>query len=171
MKCSYCNIEMEKRRATEEQPYFYRLSGLDDLALVGIDVYTCPKCHAEAPIIPRVAQLHSAVADGLIRQPRMLKGSEIRFLRKHAGLPAREFAKLVGVSAEHLSRIENGHTESLGKPTDRLVRALTLTAKGGREARTTLLSIADGLKKGTKGGKREHASYALRRQGWRRQSA
>jgi transcriptional regulator with XRE-family HTH domain len=129
MKCSYCNIEMEKRRATEEQPYFYGLSGLDDLALVGIDVYTCPKCHAE------------------------------------------EFAKLVGVSAEHLSRIENGHTESLGKPTDRLVRALTLTAKDGREARTTLLSIADGLKKGTKRGKREHASYALRRQGWRRQSA
>jgi transcriptional regulator with XRE-family HTH domain len=101
----------------------------------------------------------------------MLKGSEIRFLRKHAGLPAREFAKLVGVSAEHLSRIENGHTDSLGKPTDRLVRALTLTAKDGREARTTLLSIADGLKKGTKGGKREHPSYALRRQGWQRQSA
>jgi transcriptional regulator with XRE-family HTH domain len=169
MKCSYCKIEMTKRRATEAHPYEYKLSGLKHDVLVGIDVFTCPKCHAEAPIIPRAAELQTCIAAGLARKPGLLKGDEIRFLRKYAGLPAQSFARLIRVSPAHLSRIENGHTESLGKSTDMLVRTLTLTAKeGGPEARNTLLGIADDLAKQEKSKKvkLEQFPYTLGSNGW-----
>jgi len=145
MKCDYCKIQMEKRRATEEHPYNYKRSGLDNLLLSGIDVYRCSKCSLESPVIPKVAQLYNVLADDITRKPQLLRGDEIRFLRKHAGLPAQTFARLLGVSAEHLSRIENGHTKGFGKNTDRLIRAFTLTAKEGQDARRTLLEIADAL--------------------------
>jgi transcriptional regulator with XRE-family HTH domain len=171
MKCNYCKIEMEKRHASDEHPYIYKQSGLNNLILTGISVYTCSACHSEAPVIPQVSRLYEVLAEGIIRQNRLLRGDEIRFLRKHAGLPAAKFARLIGVTAEHLSRVENGHTKSFGKGTDRLVRAFTLTAKEGREARETLLRIADDLAEAgkPKKGKVADASYALRpKQGWQR---
>jgi transcriptional regulator with XRE-family HTH domain len=168
MKCSYCKVEMGKRRATDARPYVYKLSGLENEHLVGIEVFTCPRCGIETPVIPRVAQLHNVIADGIVRQSTMLGGDQIRFLRKHAGLPAQKFARLIGISPEHLSRIERGHTANLGKPTDRLVRALTLTATEGPAARAMLLSIADELAQGKKGEATQ--TYKLRRQGWRRQA-
>ncbi len=168
MQCSYCKIEMERRHATAESPYFYKLSGLKNEMLTGIDVYTCPKCHVETPIIPKAAQLQACIADGLVRKSGLLKGDEVRFLRKYAGLPAQSFARLIRVSPEHLSRIENGHTENLGKPTDMLIRALTLTAKqGGAEARNKLLSIANdlALPRSPKHARRENVCV-LRPKGW-----
>lgn len=171
MKCSYCKVEMQKRRATPEHPYLYKLSGLDDELLSGIDVFTCPQCHVEAPIIPQPAQLQACIADKLVRKSGLLKGKEIRFLRKYAGLPAQSFARLIRVTPEHLSRIENGHTEALGKPTDMLVRALTLTAKqGGAEARSKLLTIADNLAEESGAGSMHENVYVLhRRKGWESQ--
>lgn len=150
MKCNYCKTEMDKRIATRERPYHYKNSGLRSLFLEGIEVYTCPKCHGETPIIPRMTDLFSVVADGIIRKPHALRGDEIRFLRKHAGLPAHKFAHLIGVTPSHLSRVENGHTKALGKGTDRLVRTLALQVRDGADARTTLLRIADDLERAAK---------------------
>ena len=169
MKCNYCNIEMAKRNASDDHPYVYRQSGLDNLVLTGITVYTCPKGHPETPVIPKVLRLYEVLAENIVRQGRLLWGDEIRFLRKHAGLPAAKFARLIGVTAEHLSRVENGHTKHFGKGTDRLVRAFTLTAKEGRDARETLIDIADDLAEPGKPEKagRDDAIYALRpKQGW-----
>jgi DNA-binding transcriptional regulator YiaG len=171
MKCSYCKIEMKKRHASDKHPYIYRQSGLKSLVLTGISVYECPTCHFEAPVIPQISRLYEKLAEGIVRQNRLLRGDEIRFLRKHAGLPAARFARLIGVTAEHLSRVENGHTKSFGRGTDRLVRAFTLTAKEGRAARETLLRIAAELADAgkPKKGKVADASYALRpKQGWQR---
>jgi transcriptional regulator with XRE-family HTH domain len=172
MNCSYCKVEMEKRHATREQPYCYRQSGLRELFLHGIDVYLCPKCNVEVPVIPRVAQLYATLADGIVKRTRLLRGDEIRFLRKHAGLPAQDFAQLIGVTPEHLSRVENGHTKSFGKNTDRLVRAFTLTAKKGPEARKILLALAasfDAKKSGRKRGEIIDRFYSLDSHGgWKR---
>jgi transcriptional regulator with XRE-family HTH domain len=154
MKCNYCKGEMERRLATEERPYSYKHSGLDGLLLYGIEIYSCAKCQGETPIIPRVTELYAVVADGIIRKGSALTGNEIRFLRKHAGLPAQKFAHLIGVTPEHLSRVENGHTKTLGKGTDRLVRALALMVKDGADARGTLLEIADDLERAAKSGKK-----------------
>ncbi len=123
----------------------YALSGLKNVGLVNIIVHRCPTCGFEAPIIPRVGELHRVIALDLVKQPRPLRGEEIRFLRKYTGLPARQFARLLGVTAPHLSRIENGHTQSFGASTDRLIRAIILTATDGKDARDILLKIADEL--------------------------
>ena len=109
------------------------------------------------------------IAFGLIKRPRRLSGSEVRFLRKHAGLPARQFARLLGVTPEHLSRVENGHTQAFGKPTDRLIRAITLTAVDGPKARELLLDIAGEMGKPPASGTRQRTSlvYRLEKTTWR----
>jgi DNA-binding transcriptional regulator YiaG len=173
MACSYCKVEMRKRHATPKHPYLYKLSGLKNELLTGIDVFTCPKCNVEMPVIPHAAQLQDCIAEKLALKPKSLAGDEIRFLRKYAGLPAQSFARLIGVRPEHLSRIENGHTKNLGKPTDMLIRALTLTAKqGGAEARTKLLTIADDLADESGAGSQQESVYVLRRRkGWKSEDA
>jgi transcriptional regulator with XRE-family HTH domain len=93
--------------------------------------------------------LHQELARALARKPSFLSGEEIRFLRKHAGFPAQQFAALLGVSPEHLSRVENGHTSTLGSSTDRLARAIATIATNGEEARRILLRIADQVGKVT----------------------
>jgi DNA-binding transcriptional regulator YiaG len=167
MKCTYCDVEMQKRRATRVHPYVYRQSGLKSVLLSGIEVYACPNCDVEAPIIPKIAQLHESLADEITRLPRLLRGDEVKFLRKHAAMPAQQFAKLIGVRPEHLSRVENGHTRSFGKNTDRLIRALTLTAKKGSDARTTLLDLADRLDHPAKRSAAFEIAYGLKpAKGW-----
>ena len=148
--CEYCQVAMIERVATESEPYRYDLSGLKDVLLFGIKVLQCPACGFEAPIVPRVAELHEVIARIIIQKPVPLRGEEIRFLRKHAGFPARKFATLLGVSPVYLSRVENGHTAKLGNPTDRLVRALTLTARDGRAAKDMLMQLAVELEAQTK---------------------
>ena len=92
--------------------------------LSGILVYRCPRCGGAAPLIPRIAQLHRMMAKILVEKPSALTGPEIRFLRKHAGFSAQEFANALGVDASHLSRVETSKPgyEKLGKPADRLAR-------------------------------------------------
>lgn len=145
MRCDECQIAMEEREATVESPYAYGLSGLSNVFLAGITVHTCPRCGVESPVIQRIAELHQVIARVLAQKPASLRGDEIRFLRKHAGFPARKFAALLGVTPEHLSRVENGHTKSLGESADRLARAIATIAKDGEEARDILLKIADEL--------------------------
>lgn len=145
MKCDYCNVEMVKGAATEKEPYRYALSGLPNVSLFGITVHRCPTCGFEAPIIPRTAELHQVIAELVLKKRSNLNGEEIRFLRKHAGFPANKFALLLGIGPAHLSHVETGKRKSLGGPTDRLVRALTLTAREGNGARDMLMSIANDL--------------------------
>ncbi len=134
---------MAERQATPQRPYRYRLSGLSSVALAGIVVRHCPQCRAEQPVIPRIAELHRAIALDLVRKPGLLEGEEVRFLRKWAGFPARKFAALLGVSPEHLSRIENGQTASFGAPTDRLARAAAVAGRDIEAARDILLRVTD----------------------------
>jgi transcriptional regulator with XRE-family HTH domain len=140
---------MVEKRTTAAEPYAYVLSGLKDVGLVNIAVYRCPQCSYAAPIIPRVGELHRLIALALVTQGSPLRGDQVRFLRKHAGLPARQFANLLGVTPQHLSRVENGH-RPFGAPTDRLIRAITLTATDCKEARRKLLQIAGRLEKGAR---------------------
>jgi transcriptional regulator with XRE-family HTH domain len=147
MICDYCDKEMSARKTTPDLPYLYRASGLSNVVLIGITVRKCEKCGAEVPVIPHIAELHNVIALDIVNQAGPLSGEKIRFLRKYAGFPAQKFARLLGVTPEHLSRVENGHEAKLGDPTDRLVRALALTARNTEEIRKILLSVADKLEK------------------------
>lgn len=149
MKCYTCDVEMVERKTTDDAPYHYVLSGLENVYLAGIVVRWCPKCKGESPVIPRIAELHRLIADTLIRQPTLLSGPEVRFLRKHVGFPAKEFAALLGVTPEHLSRVETGAIKTLGAQADSLARALAMVGDGDK-ARETLLEIARKLRAKTK---------------------
>lgn len=150
MTCDYCHVDMHQRHATMDNPYHYALSGLKDVCLVGIVVYECPQCKAVMPIIPRIADLHDVIARALVKEPRPLRRDELRFLRKAAGFPARKFARLLGISPQHLSRIENGHTEKLGKTADRLARFIAIKARDGEDMRDVFIQIADKLEQQAK---------------------
>lgn len=147
MKCDSCKIEMIETTATVDSPYQYDLSGLKNLFLAGITVYECPKCKSKVPAIPRVGELHRVIARLLLHKPTLLSGDEIRFLRKNAGIPAKDFAVLLQTSAEHLSRVENGHYASLGATADRLARAIIIAATDKDEVGEVLLRRAAALMK------------------------
>jgi len=101
----------------------YDMGGLHHVTLQGVEVRRCKECGDEGIKIPRIGQLHRVLADYLIRQPRLLLGIEIRFLRTHLGLSAQDFSHLMGVGRETVSRWENDK-ERMGTPADHLLRAL-----------------------------------------------
>lgn len=169
MRCGTCGEEMVERRTTTEAPYAYTLSGLP-VVLSGIRLCRCGVCGEEMPIIPRIEELHDAIAEMVVKKAGHLTGDEIRFLRKHAGYPAKAFAKLLSLDASHLSRVENGHTTSLGKQADILARAIVIaTTRVGDAAREVFLEVA------RKSGKKEqkttrytqHPLFSLDKQGWK----
>jgi transcriptional regulator with XRE-family HTH domain len=145
MECDYCHVDMSEKQATMANPYRYTLSGLKDVCLAGIVVYECPRCGVVAPVIPRIAELHDVIARALVKEPRPLRGDEVRFLRKAAAFPARKFASLLGITPQHLSRIENGHTATLGRAADRLARFIAIKARDGEDAREVFMQVADRL--------------------------
>jgi putative zinc finger/helix-turn-helix YgiT family protein len=142
-KCELCGGTMVTRKATSERPYRYELSGLDSVLLIGLEVRECRKCRAQVPVIPRIAELHKAIAIDLALKKGLLAGKEVRFLRKNAGIAANQFAALIGVDPAHLSRVENGKTESFSPATDKLARAIAIVASDGRDLRKVLLTMAE----------------------------
>ena len=121
MTCAECGSD----RVTVERNAVirYDMGGLHHVTLQGVEVRRCGACGDEAIKIPRIGQLHHALANYLIRQPRLLLGNEIRFLRTHLGLSTADFCHLMGVTRWTVSRWEND-TERMGAPTDHLLRAL-----------------------------------------------
>lgn len=121
MKCTECG---GNRVTTERNAVMrYDIGGLTNVVLRGVERSRCENCGKEAVKIPRNGQLHRVIADYFIRQPRLLAGDEIRFLRKHIGLSAEDFAHCMGVTRETVSRWENDR-ERMGSSTDHLLRVL-----------------------------------------------
>lgn len=106
--------------------YRYTECGLDSVNLVDVMVYNC-KCGAIMPQIPAMGELHRTIAFSLINKETLLSGSEIRFLRKMAGLSGVEMSQLLGTHKTNLSKWENGKL-SISKRTDATLRLLSFTA-------------------------------------------
>lgn len=121
VRCDDCGTPMIPLR----KDYRYVESGLDHVLLKGARVHRCPACKAEAPEIPNLLGLHQQIAKALLTKPALLTGPEIRFLRKHLGLKAAEFAAHLGTTNVTVSRWE---TEEIGidARTDRLIRLLAV---------------------------------------------
>lgn len=122
MKCDECGAPVTVRQAVRR----YIIGGLPHVELHGVEVTHCTKCGMESVAIPRIGQLHRVLAEVFVKQPRMLAPVEIRFLRKHVGLSTSEFADMMGVSRETISRWENG-ASAMGATADRLLRVIVLT--------------------------------------------
>lgn len=117
-KCPNCSEKMKKGKKNTR--YRYTASGLKNVSLTGIDVYTC-ECGEEVAWIPDIGVLHRQIAIAILKKPILLEGDELKFLRKHFRLKASELAVKLYVTKQTLSRWENKR-ERLGKANDRLVR-------------------------------------------------
>jgi len=76
-------------------------------------------------IIPDLAGLEAAMAVARVSVPAKLTGPEIKFLRKAMALKAAALAKFLDVTAETLSRWENGR-EPISTNAERLLRLRVL---------------------------------------------
>ena len=102
-RCTECGVSQRLVHVTTD----YRESGLDNVQLLDAPVWECGNGHQEIEL-PNAEQLHRLLAGLLIRKSTPLRGSEIRFLRKELGLSGRAFAERLGMTPEHLSRLETG---------------------------------------------------------------
>lgn len=111
----------------------YPESGLDNVQLLNVPVWTCKNGHHEVEI-PAIQELHNLLAHMIVRQPAPLSGGDIRFLRKRVGLTARQYAARIGRSPEWISQVENGHA-TIDRTNDLLFRlslGVLVAAKSGR---------------------------------------
>lgn len=121
MKCPNCRTPMVATRENHR----WDASGLPNVVLVEVEVRRCPACDEEAVVIPRIEELHRALAMTLIDQPGRLTPHEIRYLRKWLGWSGQDFAHHFGVTATSVSRWENiDNPTPMGGTADRLLRML-----------------------------------------------
>lgn len=114
-ECYQCGRKLKSVRAD----YPYNESGLP-VVLKNIEILRCPHC-GDSPVIPRIEKLHDSIAAAVLRKATRLTGPEVRFLRKHLGLPMTTFAKTLHVDLSTLSRWERGD-DPIGRQSDFLIR-------------------------------------------------
>lgn len=123
MKCDECGGSLSVERNAVRR---YEMGGLPHVELHGVELSRCTACGIQSIAIPRIAQLHRALAHQFVQQKRMLAPVELRFLRKHIGLSGADFAQRMGVARETVSRWETGANQ-MGAVADRLLRLLVVT--------------------------------------------
>jgi DNA-binding transcriptional regulator YiaG len=74
-------------------------------------------------VFPAFKKLSETLTNMIVQKSTPLTGPEIKYLRKAARKKASDFAQMIGVSAEQVSRWENGHNPP-EKSTDKLIRLL-----------------------------------------------
>ena len=115
-RCTDCGAPQQLIHTTID----YWESGLSNVQLVDAPVWECGNGHQEAEI-QNAEQLHGLLVNLLIRKRSVLAGSEVRFLRKELAMSGKVFAQQLGMTAEHLSRLETGRRE-ITSTTDLLMR-------------------------------------------------
>lgn len=121
MKCVECGYEM----TDSHKDHHYVESGLKNIILKGIPVSNCANCGEEEIEIANLWDLHEIIAQIIAQQSQRLKPEEVRFLRSHLGLSGVDFARIISVAPETVSRWENGH-EPMSVMSERFLRLLIL---------------------------------------------
>lgn len=104
MNCPQC---AQTELTSGRENHHYLESGLKNVTLRELTVRRCPHCGASFASIPRLAELHRAIALALMRKPERLAPAEIRFLRKHLGWSGADFARKLHCAPAQVSRWES----------------------------------------------------------------
>ncbi len=123
------DCQLRKRKAVVSRPFHFTWSGLPNVYMTGIEYEECSICGRVAGIFPMLSGLLDTLTSMVVQKSSPLTPPEIKFLRKAARKKAADFAKIIGVSAEQVSRWENGHNPP-EKSADKLIR---LVAAGSRK--------------------------------------
>jgi len=127
IECLECGAVME----IAVGPHRY-ISGLD-IVLHDIEVRRCPECGEEEVVIPKIEELHSVIAKSISKRPGQIQPREIRFLRTFLGYSSVDFARLLGVAPETVSRWENlRKPQKMARPSERFLRMLAQYAEPSR---------------------------------------
>lgn len=118
MLCYECGQKMRKKKGE----HHYTESGLDNVYLKNIPLYTCA-CGEETVEIPHIEELHRVIAFALIHKKTLLNAGEIKYLRHEMELRAVDLAEMMGVNKVSVSRWESG-TQEISKSYDRMLRLL-----------------------------------------------
>lgn len=102
-----CRTMFETKKATFDEPYHFVESGLPNVYLSGITYRVCKECDKQSADIPALDDLMFKIARAVAQKEGPLNGPEIRFLRKRLRKKSVDFAKMVGVVPEQVSRWEN----------------------------------------------------------------
>jgi DNA-binding transcriptional regulator YiaG len=98
--------------------------------LMNVEVRHCPNCGNDLLAVPRMPQLHRAIATALIGKPAQLTPQEIKFLRKSLGWSGKDFAGKMHVDAATVSRWERVEDpQVMDEQKDLLLRALVALGK------------------------------------------
>lgn len=124
MTCVVCGGRLVKKGGT----YPYDECGLQGVTLVGVVVRECEKCGEREVAIPNIEGLHRCIARSLAARRSTLLGPEARFLRKWLGYSGQDFARLMGITPETVSRWENGK-RVVPSVADRVLRLMVLRAE------------------------------------------
>ena len=146
MRCHNCDIDMQEIQITNDNPYRYSICGLKNIFLIGISTFYCPECRETFVDIPKIGELHKAMAKDLIEKESLLAGPEIRFLRKNAGFSGVKFAALLRIGPSHLSNAERDR-HKLSPTADKMVRLIAKAAILHKDLRDLLLEVAEEINK------------------------
>jgi len=136
MICPECRMPMT---STKQEAHRYRECGLSNVTLKNVDVHSCPFCGEAALSIPRLGELHELIAFTLVQKETRLAGEDVRFLRKYLGWSAVQFASIMGVSRETVSRWETD-AAPMGTTAERLLRLMVFRLKSIEDYRTEELA-------------------------------
>lgn len=125
MICAECASKMTPNKGVR---YHYVESGLSNIYLKGVTVWTCPKCDTDEVEIPDPSGLQDAIARTLVSKESRLTGKEFRFLRTYLGHSGEDVATRFAVSRETVSRWETGALKVPG-PADVALRYMALMGK------------------------------------------
>lgn len=116
-----CRKNLVEKKSTPYNPYLFLDSGLPNVYLSGIKVFSCTVCGKMRAEIPAVSELMNAIARAIVTKTSPLTGKEVQFLRKRVGIKQTDFANMIDASPEQLSRWENDHNQLSGAM-DRFIR-------------------------------------------------
>jgi YgiT-type zinc finger domain-containing protein len=125
MTCSQCNSKMTAKKSSR---YHYIESGLINIYLKGMVIWSCPQCDCEEVEIPDPSGLQNIIARTLISKENRLTGKEFRYLRTYLGHSGADIASRFSVSRETVSRWETGVLKVPG-PADIALRYMALMGK------------------------------------------
>ena len=114
MKCDICQGSIVTKT---QQNYHYTECGLDNVYLKNVDIRVCRACSERSVRIPHILELHATIGRAVAMQPCPLRGNDIRFLRKHVGYSAKEWARFLRTDASTLSGGKTGSRISELNPT------------------------------------------------------
>ncbi len=126
--------------------YQFVESGLDNVVLRNVKLLKCGRCGNVTPMLSKIKELTQIIASALVLKPSELTGKEIRFLRIYIGLTGEQFGRKLGLTKEHVSRIEN-EKHPVGAQTERLIRYVSISADPDLQGEMgQLLELLDTIK-------------------------